>query len=402
MSCLIWRESYTQRRRSCWRWLIAVSLAFTLGACGLFGGDKTEGLPADLVKFKSTLKVKKLWSTNVGGGSENLRLGLAPASNGVHIFAAAHDGRVAAYDPEKGRVIWKNKTDLPLSAGPVAGPDHVVVGSNDGDVIALDAKTGVELWRVQVSSEVLAQPALSGKLVLIRSVDGKLAALDIDNGRQVWGVSQSVPRLSVRGTAAPVVTNSLVISGFDNGWLAAFDLSDGSQVWTLLLGAPQGRTEIERLADLNATVQAVGNDLYAVGYQGRLASVAIESGQLLWSRELSSYAGLAADFNNLYISGQNSELVAVARRSGRQLWQMDTLYNRDITGPVAFGSSVVVGDYEGYLHWFDPTNGELQTRVRAGSDRITTAPLVVSETLYVVTDGGKLFAFRGVEPKRES
>ena len=402
MSCLIWRESYAQRRRFCWRWLIAVPLVFALGACGLFGGDKTEDLPADLVKFKSTLKVKKLWSANVGGGSENLRLGLAPASNGVHIFAAAHDGRVAAYDPEKGRVIWKNKTDLPLSAGPVAGPDHVVVGSNDGDVVALDAKTGVELWRVQISSEVLAQPALSGKLVLIRSVDGKLAALDIDNGSQVWGVSQSVPRLSVRGTAAAVVTNSLVISGFDNGWLAAFDPSDGSQVWTLLLGPPQGRTEIERLADLNATVQAVGNDLYAVGYQGRVASVAIESGQLLWSRELSSYAGLAADFNNLYISGQNSELVAVARRSGRQLWQMDTLYNRDITGPSAFGSSVVVGDYEGYLHWFDPTNGELQTRVRAGSDRITTAPLVVSETLYVVTDGGKLFAFRAVEPKRES
>jgi outer membrane protein assembly factor BamB len=269
-------------------------------------------------------------------------------------------------------------------------------------VIALDAKNGVELWRIQVSSEVLAKPALSGNLVLIRTVDGKLTALDIDNGRQVWGVQQSVPRLSVRGTAAPVVTNSLVISGFDNGRLAAYDLSDGGQVWNLLLDPPQGRTEIERLADLNATVQAVGNDLYAVGYQGRLASIAIESGQLLWSREMSSYAGLAADFNNLYISGQHSQLVAVARRSGRELWQKDVLHNRDITGPAAFGSSVVVGDFEGYLHWFDPTTGELQTRVRAGSDRITTAPLVVSDTLYVVTDGGKLIAFRGVAPKRES
>ncbi len=402
MSRLTQPESCVQRWHSWWHYLTAVPLVIALGACGLFGGDKDEDPPAELVKFKSTLKIKKLWSSSVGDGSENLRLALAPATNGVHIFAAAHDGRVAAFDPEKGNRIWKNKTDVPLSAGPVAGPYHVIVGSNDGDVIALDAKNGVELWRVQVSSEVLAQPALSGKLVFIRTVDGKLTALDIDNGKQVWGVQQSVPRLSVRGTAAPVVTNSMVISGFDNGRLAAYDLSDGGQVWNLLLDPPQGRTEIERLADLNATVKAVGNDLYAVGYQGRLASVAVESGQLLWSREMSSYAGLTADFNNLYISGQHSQLVAVSRRSGREIWQKDVLHNRDITGPTAFGSSVVVGDFEGYLHWFDPATGELQTRVRAGSDRITTAPLVVSDTLYVVTDGGKLVAFRGVVPKRES
>ena len=134
MSCLAYLAPSAQRRHAWWRCMAAVPLVIALGACGLFGGDKDEDPPADLIKFKSTLKVKKLWSTSVGDGSENLRLALAPASNGVHIFAAAHDGRVAAYDPEKGRRIWKNKTDVPLSAGPVAGPDHVIVGSNDGDV----------------------------------------------------------------------------------------------------------------------------------------------------------------------------------------------------------------------------------------------------------------------------
>ena len=127
---------------------------------------------------------------------------------------------------------------------------------------------------------------------------------------------------------------------------------------------------------LGRTTRAIaGSSVYAVGYQGRLASIAIESGQLLWSRELSSYNGLAADFNNLYISGQNSQLIAVSRRSGRELWKKDYLLNRDITGPGPFGGSVVVGDLDGYLHWFDPTTGELQARVRAGSDRITSTPL---------------------------
>ena len=106
--------------------------------------------------------------------------------------------------------------------------------------------------------------------------------------------------------------------------------------------------------------------------------------------------------SNLYVSRDDSNLVALTRRAGRELWRQESLSYRDISGPTPFGSSVVVGDYGGYLHWFDAATGVLQDRVRAGGDRITTAPLVVNEMLFVVTDGGKLFAFRDRTPKDES
>ena len=384
------------------RLLGLVFLATALSSCGIFGGDEIEDPPAELVKFKPTIKVKKIWSASVGDSAEHLRLALTAATDGTQIFAAAHDGRVAAYDAVKGKRAWLTKTRCPLSAGPTIGESVLIMGSSNGDVIALDASDGKKLWQVSVSSEVLAPPAITSDLALVRTVDGKLVALDLDDGSQVWFAQQSVPRLSVRGTGSPVVKGNTVYCGFDNGKLAAYELTDGALLWEVLVSPSSGRTEIDRLSDLNATIRVVGDDIYIVGYQGILSALAAESGQILWSREISSHSGIGVDFSNLYVSGESSDLLALVRNSGRELWRGEILLHRDITGPTAFNSSIVVGDFEGYVHWFDAANGELQARTRAGSDRVTGPPLVVNEMLYVLTDGGKLYAFKDVTVKKES
>jgi outer membrane protein assembly factor BamB len=375
--------------------VLALALLLISG-CSLFGGDDDEDPPAKLAKFKPTLKIRKVWSSRVGDDAEHLRLALTPATDGSRLYVGAHDGKVSAFDAVKGKRLWRTKTNLPLSAGPAVNASVVVLGSSDGDVIALDPNDGHELWRTSVSSEVLAAPAVTSKLVLVRTVDGKLVALRLEDGDEVWFVQQSVPRLSVRGTGAPVVDGRRVVCGFDNGKLAAYDIGDGSMIWDIMLAPPSGRTEVDRLSDLNATIRIVGEDVYVVGYQSSLSAVAIESGQVLWTRDISSHAGVGIDFNNLYVAGDASQLYAVARRSGRELWRKETLLNRDITGPTGYKSSVVVGDFAGYLHWFDAVTGELQARVRAGSDRVSAPPLVVDQMLYVLTDGGKLYAFMDV------
>ena len=342
-----------------------------------------------------------MWSAGLGDDSEHLRLALAVATDGSNVYAAAHDGKVSAFEAVKGKRLWKKKTKLPLSAGPAYGEGVVVLGSNNGDVIALDAVDGKERWRTVVSSEVLAPPAVTRDLVLVRTVDGKLIALSIETGGEVWFVQQSVPRLSVRGTGSPVVTKDAVICGFDNGRIAAYELGDGSLLWDALISPPSGRTEVDRLSDLNATVRIVGDDVYAIGYQGSLSALAAESGQVLWTREISSHAGLGVDYNNLYVAGDTSELFAVSRRSGRELWRNENLLNRDVTGPAPYGSSIVVGDFDGYLHWFDSRDGSPQARVRAGGKRIASTPLVVNEMIYVITDDGKLYAYREVVKKQK-
>jgi len=222
-------------------------------------------------------------------------------------------------------------------------------------------------------------------------------ALDLVDGRQVWIVQQIMPRLTLRGMGSAVVIKDLVISGFDNGKLASYSLLDGSPGWDVLLNPPSGRNEIERLADINATIRTIGEDVYVVSFRGQLTAVAAESGQTLWSKETTSYSGLAVDLDNVYVSTDKSDLQAFGRQSGSELWQSELLQNRDISGPTAYASSVVVGDFEGYVHFFDTVTGKLQARVSVGSDRVTSPPLVVNDMLYVQTDGGDLAAFRQVD-----
>lgn len=374
--------------------LLIVALAIPNSGCSVFGGDDDEDVPVELTKFKSTLKIKKVWSASLGDDSESLRLALQPASDGSRVFAAAHDGRVSAFEAEKGKRLWRQKTKLQLAGGPATDGEVVVLGSSNGEVVALNATDGTQRWRVTLSSEVLAAPAIAGGLALVRTVDGKLAALDLADGKQRWFVQQVMPRLTVRGTGAPIVIKDTVYCGFDNGKLAAYSLADGSVGWDIVLEPPAGRNEIERLSDINSTVRAIGEDLYAVGYRGQLAAVAAESGQVLWSQDVRSYEGLSVDLQNVYVSGSASELQALSRQTGVEIWKHELLKFRDISGPAGYQNSVVVGDFKGYVHFFDNATGALQARVRAGRDRVTSPPVVVNETVYVQTDGGDLAAFR--------
>jgi outer membrane protein assembly factor BamB len=376
-----------------WRRLAILAAALWLAGCAL-KKDKPEDPPAKLADIEPTLKIDAVWSARIGDGTEFLRLGLSPDSDGSRVYAASHDGVVVAFDATKGRRLWRRTTKLPLSAGPSTDGELVVAGSANGDVVALRADDGQQAWRIQVASEVLAPPALARGLVLVRTVDGKLTAFNASDGAEAWFVQEQVPRLSVRGTAAPVVVGNVVVSGFDSGRVVAHDIADGAEVWQATVDPPAGRNEVERLKDINATVRAVGEDIYAVGYQGRLAALALESGQILWALDMSSYSGLAADANGVYVAGADGSLTAVRRTTGAELWKNESLRNRDLSAPAPVQTSVVVGDFQGYVHWFDAATGEPQARAKARGGRVVGTPLVVNDLVYVQTEGGKLTAFR--------
>jgi len=268
----------------------------------------------------------------------------------------------------------------------------VVAGSNDGEIVALDAASGDERWQVAVTSEVLGSPAVGGGKVLVQTVNGKLTALSAATGATEWVIQQSMPALSVRGTSSPVIARGRVVSGFDNGRVASYDLDDGGVLWNVLMEPPSGRTELDRLIDVDASPVVVGNDVYAAAYQGRIGAIDLDSGRLLWSRELSAHSGFSVDVGAIYVANQRSELVALSRGSGRELWRRKDLRNRDVTGPAILGNSVVVGDFEGFAHWFDLATGELQARVKAGGERFTSQPLVHDGVAYVMNDAGSIYA----------
>ena len=365
-----------------------------VSGCAIFGNDDDEALePMELVDFEETLDVRRVWSADVGKGTEALRIALSPAGDGERIYAASYDGNVVALNPENGRRIWRVETDTILSSGPGVGQGLVVVAGYDGDLVALQAEDGSEVWRVNIAGESLARPIISENLVIIYTIDGRLRVLSTFDGSERWTFEQSLPALTQRGSSVPILVGNTVICGFDNGRLIALDLQTGTPEWEAILAPPSGRSDLERLSDVDGSITAIGQDVYAAGYNGRIASLAIESGQVLWTRDLSSPTGVTADWNNIYTVGDQGEIVAILRRNGDDVWRYEGLLRREPTPPVPFSTTVVVGDFEGYVHFLSNFDGRIMARERVGKGMISGIPLVMGDKLYVQSENGDVSAF---------
>lgn len=373
------------------------SLAGALAAAMLLltacDNDKDVDPPAQLVDLKPKIEVRKLWSTGLGG-DEHMRMGLRPATDLTKLYAAGTGGEVHAFDLDKGTQLWRVQTKLHLSGGPGVGAGMVAVGSSEGDIVVLNAADGTERWRTRVSGEVLAAPAISETAVVVRTVDGRLHGLNPADGKDLWLNEQNVPRLSLRGTAPPVIVSDAVLCGFDNGKVVSVNIADGSVLWETPVAPSRGRTELERLVDIDSAVQVIGKDVFVVGFQGRAAMLALESGQIWWSRDVSSERGLAVGNDLIYIANANGDLTALKRRDGASVWEQKALHRRGLSGPALDGPTVVVADYQGYVHWLDAATGELLARVKTDGKRVSNAPLVVDDKVFVQTDGGQLSAFK--------
>ena len=372
--------------------IVAVAAAIA----GLVACDKDKNVdpPAELVDLRPSLAVDELWSAGVGGGGEKLKLALGLAAQDEVLFAAARDGEVRALEAATGRERWKARTKLELSAGPAVGSGVVVVGTNGGQLVALDAATGAQRWQAQLTGEVLATPLVAGDRVVVRTVDGRLRALSVADGKEAWTVEDLVPRLTLRGTSPPVLAGDAVICGFDSGKVMSVALAGGEILWQAQLSSPRGRTELERLSDVDAAVQVSGDDVYAVGYQGRVAMIARETGQIWWARDLSSYRRLDIDVDQLYVATSDGDVVALRRGDGSIAWQQQGLTRRGRGGLAVQGTSVIVGDFDGYLHWLHRDDGRFVARERPSRTRVSLAPLVVGDRVFVIDDGGRITAFR--------
>jgi outer membrane protein assembly factor BamB len=358
--------------------------------------DKNLDQPAKLTPLpKPSLRVQHAWSASVEDKhAVALRLGLGVSIADNRVYAAGHRGDVVALDLNTGRVVWRTRVKAPLSGGTAASSDLVVVGSSDGWLLAFNADTGKSRWQVRLNGEVLAPAAISPKLVVVRTVDGKLRGLSPDDGHELWTQQQQVPRLSLRGTARPVIVGDLVLCGFDNGKVLAVSAADGSVQWEATVTPPHGRTELERLVDIDSPVGVSGHDVYAVSFQGKVAMLALDTGQVWWSHDASSYRGLMRDDETLYVADADGEIVALKARTGAEVWRQNALLHRGLSALATTDDAVVVGDFQGYVHWIDKATGALAARVASGGVRISTAPLVEGNMVVVINDKGRINGWR--------
>src|SRR5690606_26136777 len=254
-------------------------------------------------------------------------------------------------------------------------------------------ETGEVQWRAQVSSEILSPPLRSGGVVVVRTNDGKVFGLSGVTGERLWVYDRTVPALTLRGTSAPAIAAGAVIAGFDVGRVAALDLGTGRLLWETSVATARGRSELERMVDIDSDPVILDGVIYVTTYQGQLAALQLETGRILWSRAVSSHTGFTADDNHIYLTDADSHVWAFDRYTGGVAWKNEKLHARMATGPASVGDYVVVGDLQGYLHWLRKEDGEFAARTQLTKKRIIVEPATAGRVLYAYGSDGTLAAY---------
>lgn len=401
------------------RGLLVVALVLTLPGCAWLGrinpfaGDDEGTGPAPLMEFEPEGRLREQWDASIGSGLGERYILLHPAVRNGRVHAADAYGLVETRELASGERLWQTRIGSPaggllsglvfwgrdddggsfLTGGVGADDTAVFIGTTEGTLVALRAQDGAELWRKNLSSEILAPPASDGERVFVPTLDGRLTALSRSDGSRIWSFDTQVPVLSLRGTGTPVLSEPLVFNGFANGRLTALRAEDGQVVWDHVVALPSGRSELERMADIDSAPLVTPQGVFVSSYQGAVKSLRLQDGNVQWERPISSYGSLAVGYGQLYVTDEEGVLHALDQGTGTESWQQDGLLRRGVTGPAVFGAWVAVADADGWLHVFAQSDGRPVARVRVDRAGVRVAPTGLGDRILVQGNGGRLAVY---------
>tara|TARA_R110002049_G_scaffold21045_9_gene77384 strand:- start:1490 stop:2665 length:1176 start_codon:yes stop_codon:yes gene_type:complete len=384
--------------RSIYRHVLPLFMIFNLAACstisGWFESDDDEATaPAELIDINETVEIDELWSVDVGDGQGDGFYRLRPVIDGEMIYVAAANGEVAAINRLSGDTLWEIELETPLSGGVGVYEDALFVGSAEGYVLRLDANSGERVWSTPVRGEILSAPQGNGKVVVAQTYDGRLQGLDFGTGTLLWTYDSNVPVLTIRGTSTPIINNNQVYAGFANGRVLGFDDETGALLWEVRVAIPQGRSEIERIVDVDGTMELVGNELYAVSYQGSVVGIDLQNGRKTWQQKASSFSGVSQGFSNVYVADEDGTFTAYMRNGQGVRWTQGALAYRELSRPTPVSSYVAVGDFEGYVHILSQVDGDFVGRFRVDDEGVRADMVSEGNVLYVYGNAGELAAY---------
>lgn len=354
------------------KFISIVTLFITLAGCGSSPSPVLP--PVGLTPLDNQINLSRVWKFTAGEGVSDLYLKLKPVFNKNTGYVIDYKGHLFAFSVSSGKVLWDKELNLPASGGLTFHNGKLYFGTSKGEVVAFDISTTKVQWRAQLSSEVLSRPAIANGILVTKTIDGRVYGLNLNNGSQNWVYDRTVPRLTLRGNSSPLINNDMVITASDSGKVSALTLKNGKLLWETTVSVAKGRNQLERVVDMDIDPVVVDDVIYVAGYQGRVAAVKLGSGQLIWARDFSSYSGLYVDAFRVYITDAAGQVWALNRYNGSTLWRQDKLLRRKLTAPETYDNYVVVGDYDGYLHWLNREDGKIIAR-----KQINKSDVIVSE-----------------------
>ncbi|RQH07844.1 outer membrane protein assembly factor BamB [Paraburkholderia dinghuensis] len=374
------------------RYVVPAVCAMTVLAMAACSSTKDERrVPVPLTEFKPVLNVQQVWKASVGKAGRYL---FSPVAVGDAVFAAGENGSVAKIDAQTGKEVWSTKLKGDLSAGVGSDGNFTAVGGLKGEVYVLDAN-GKLSWQATAPGEIISPPLVGNGLVIVRTVDGQIVAFNAQTGEQKWTYRNRAVPLNLRVSAGMTFAgDQAVLAGFPGGGFAAINLQTGDVFWETPVSYPKGVTEVERINDVSGPPTLVGATTCAVTFQGQLGCFDANSGHPMWTKAFSSVSGIAQNEDSVVGADDWSVVRAFSVSTGTPTWSTDKLKSRDLSVPMVLGHAVVLGDYEGYVHFLSLDDGSFVARVKTDGNPITAAPVLAGNTLVVQTTGGALYGLR--------
>ena len=369
-----------------------IACALTVLTLALSGcaskGKVEEAKPNPLPKLTQAKSLVPVFSQSVASTDEAdpLRLRL-DADNGV-IFAIDPKGEVEAYQGKQ-RLWQKNISKLGLSSGVEAKDGLVVVGNQKGQLFALDQATGETKWTAQLSGAILAPSLIHAGRVITVSNDGTVFAHEVETGKQAWTYNLPNVQFSLRGQAAPVALDARnVLIASANAYIYAIDAISGIPKMQRRVAVSEGRSDIQRLIDIDGEPVVAGQFVVTTSYQGQVTVLDLASQQVVWSEDASSIQRPEVKGNGVFVAQTDGKITAYEITTGNKLWENDQLLNRQLSNPVMLGNDLVVGDLDGVLHLLDPSTGAIIGRSKTSGEVRTLR--VIDNQLYVATRKGAM------------
>lgn len=387
--------------------LVILLMSIGLAACSSTDDDIDPNEPAELVDIEAKFEPKVVWDQSVGGVGDYYSQ-IRPVVAYDKVYTASREGDAYAFDLNTGKKVWhkdlsdinnersffSSRTSALISGGPTAGINQIFLGSENGNVYALEAGNGEIVWQGKVKGEVIAAPAFDQATVVVNTSSGVMKSFNASTGEDGWQIEQDVPALTLRGISAPATVAGGVLVGSADGLLTVYIIDNGQQGWTVEIGEATGSTELERVIDVDAAPIVYDEKVYSISARGHLAAVDLRSGRMLWERQYSSFSAVAIDGNNLYLTDIKGHVYAVDRLNGLEKWSQLALTNRGVTGPAVVGNYIVVGDFEGYVHWIEQNSGDIVARHHVDGSGLHSAPTVVDDLVIVQSRDGDLEAIK--------
>lgn len=366
-----------------YRLVVSLGVALTIAACS--GPEKAK--PQDLGPNTPLIGVRSAWTSNIGPVGFPLDVRVV----GNLIYVASTDGTVAALDARTGGDLWRTALGVQLSAGVGSDGRYAAVVSRSNELIALDGSK--EIWRQKMGALTLAAPLVAGARVFVLSADRSVSAFDAATGKKLWQQQRTGEALVLGRSGLVMAIGDTLVVGL-GGRLVGMQPTTGKVRWEVQVASSRGTNEVERLVDLVSGVSRIGDQVCVRSFQSAVGCVDAVKGRLVWNKPASGATGLAGDVSTVFGTESDGRLIAWRRADGERLWLSERLRFRVLTAPVLAGRSLAIGDDSGTLHFLSSQDGSPLNRLTTDNSEIVTTPVLVGQTLVVVTKRGGIFGFK--------